>query len=169
MDKEKISKVVENVQASIIASDKKKTKEVIKEIKKAMPQHGGVVFENKNFVSGKMTVLRRSFKDIFEHAIEDENIREWLQNFSNKSMVGWKYAGWGKNRPYSIKDSRYNPNNPTVSKHDNDTHWFHYYTVSINKLTYWINVKKSKDLGEVIYTIESKKPENLIRKKPPKN
>ena len=50
-----------------------------------------------------------------------------------------------------------------TSKHDNDTYFFLYYTIKVDKRDYWVNVKMHKDLGEVIYTIEKEKPKDLIR------
>ena len=43
-----------------------------------------------------------------------------------------------------------------------DTHYFLYYTIRINRRTYWVNVKMHKDYGEVPYTIERKMPKDLI-------
>lgn len=138
------------------------TKKIICEHKEALPKHGGKTFEIDTFISKKITMLRRSFNDVLEHAIEDENIREWLKNFNNKSLNGWEYKGWGKNRPYPTNHPKYNPDNPEKGKHDNDTYWFYYYSKKIGGKTYWANVKNHKDLGEVLYTIEAERPTDII-------
>ena len=109
-----------------------------------------------------MTVLRRSLDDIYEHAAEDDNIRKWLQNYKMEKLSEMKYEGWAPNRPYPKDHPKYDPINPTKSKHDTDTHYFLYYTIKINKRKYWVNVKMHKDYDEVIYTIERKKPTDLV-------
>ena len=109
-----------------------------------------------------MTVLRRTLDDIYEHSIEDENIRKWLQDFKMEKLPEMDYRGWAHNRPYPKDHPKYDPKNPMKSKHDNDTHYFLYYTIKINRKNYWVNVKMHKHFGEVVYTIERKKPKDLI-------
>ena len=50
-----------------------------------------------------------------------------------------------------------------MSKHDNDTYYFLYYTIKIDKRDYWVNVKMHKEYGELVYTIEKARPEDLIK------
>lgn len=158
-----IGNVVNIVRKQIIAKDKAKTVSTIKKNKETMPQHNGVAIENKNFETGKMTVLRNSLDKIYEHAIESDDIRKWLQSYDINSFKTIKYNGWAYNRPYTKDHPKFDPKNPNKSKHDNDTYWFNYYTININKRAYWVNVKMHKDFGETIYTIESKKPTDLIK------
>lgn len=40
-----------------------------KEIKKGIPMYSGISFEGGQFETSKMTVLRRSLDDIFEHSL----------------------------------------------------------------------------------------------------
>ena len=51
----------------------------------------GITIKGKQFETGKMTVLRRSLQDIFEHALDDEHIWEWLRNFNPHSLRKMKY------------------------------------------------------------------------------
>ena len=45
-----------------------------------------------------------------------------------------------------------------------ETHYFLYYSKMINGKKYWANVKMHNHYkGEVLYTIESKEPEDIIR------
>ena len=110
-----------------------------------------------------MTMLRRSLDDIYEHSIEEGNIRKWLRNFSFNDLKGMKYKGWAPNRSYPQDHPKYDPANPLKSKHDNDTYYFLYYTLKIDKRDYWVNVKMHKHYGETIYTIEREKPTDLIK------
>ena len=72
------------------------------------------------------------------------------------------YSGWGKNRPYDVNHPLYDPNNPEKRKHP-EARWFLYYSLTINGETYWANVKMHIPMnGEVLYTIEKEKPDDLI-------
>ena len=74
----------------------------------------------------------------------------------------WTYEGWGKNRPYDVNHPLYDPNNPEKRKHP-EARWFLYYSLTINGETYWANVKMHIPMnGEVLYTIEKEKPDDLI-------
>ena len=158
-----IGNVVDIVRKQAIAKDKAKTFAAVKNIKQTMPEHNGIIIKHKKFDTGKMTVLRRSITDIYEHAIESEDIRQWLQSYNTESLKSMKYQGWAYNRPYPKEHPKYDSSNPTKSKHDNDTYWFNYYTININKHAYWVNVKMHKHFGEVVYTIEKEKPGDLIK------
>jgi SPP1 gp7 family putative phage head morphogenesis protein len=160
-DMKDAQKTVESMNPETAKADKKETYNAIKELKKSMPEHDGIVYESDMFVTGKMRLLRRSFQDIYEHAIEDENVRQWLKTFDASKMQGWKYAGWAENRPYDKSHPKFDPQNPDRKKHE-DTDHFNYYKIEINGQTYWTNVKKNKTWGEVLYTIERDKPEDLI-------
>jgi hypothetical protein len=146
--------------------DKIATLTAVRAIKKTIPEHTGISFESKKFITGKMTLLRRSFGDVYVHAIEIEDIRDWLKNFDDSKMKKWRYRGWAKNRPYPNGHPKYNRANPGAPKHDSDTDYFLYYTVKINKVDYWVNVKMHKTFKEVLYTIEKNKPAGIIRGKP---
>lgn len=135
----------------------------IKKIKQSIPMYTGVSLLGKQFETGKITVLRRSLQDVFEHSIENIVIWRWLQNFDIMFLSTLRYRGWAPNRPYSTNDPCYDPERPNRSKHDHDTKWFYYYTLRIGQRSYWVNVKNHKHFGEVIYAIESEKPKDLIK------
>lgn len=119
--------------------------------------------QGKNFDSGKITVLRRSLQDVFEHAIEDDNIRNFIKNFNYEDLKSMKFKGWAPNRPYPKNHPKFDPENPDKLKHENDTEYFNYYTIKIEGREYWVNVKLHKNYGEVLYTIEKDKPNDLIK------
>ena len=138
------------------------TAEAIKKTKKGIPMYTGISLEGEQFETGKMTVLRRSLQDIFEHALEDESIWRWLREFDVNSLRTMKYRGWAPSRPYPEDHPRFDPEHPERPKHGNDTTWFYYYTIKLGKWDYWVNVKNHKHFGEVIYVIEKEKPNDLI-------
>lgn len=142
---------------------KTQTINAIKEAKKKIPMYTGISVTGNRFETGKITVLRRSLQDIFEHALENETIQIWLQSFNIHILLKMKYRGWAPNRPYPIEHPFYDPNNPNKLKHEHDTDYFLYYTIKINKWDYWVNVKMHRDYGEVIYAIEQAKPWDLIK------
>lgn len=135
----------------------------IKKIKQIIPAYIGVNLKSSRFVTGRITVLRRTLTDILEHAVEDETICLWLQTFRIESFKTMRYKGWANNRTLPTNHPHYDPNNPSRSKHDTDTDYFLYYTIKINRWNYWVNVKMHRDYGEVVYTIEKNKPADLIR------
>ena len=139
------------------------TAEAIKKAKKRIPMYTGISLEGEQFETGKMTVLRRSLQDIFEHALEDESIWKWLREFDVDSLRFMKYRGWAPSRPYPEDHPRFNPEYPNLPKHGSDTDFFLYYTIKINKWNYWVNVKMHRDYGEVIYVLEKAKPSDLIK------
>ena len=113
-------------------------------------------------------MLRRSLTDIMEHDKEDQVLMQWLLDFSLDDMKGWKYEGWAHNRTYEPGHPKYDPKNPSKPKHP-ETDYFLYYSKIIGGEQYWANVKMHKDYeGEVLYTIEPKKPKDLIKGKPKK-
>ena len=139
------------------------TLEAIKREKKEIPMYTGISILGKQFETGKMTVLRRSLQDIFEHMVEDKAINLWLQSFKIQSLLKMKYRGWAPNRPYSQDHPKYNPTKPSIAKHQSDTDYFLYYTIKIKRRDYRANVKMHKHYGEVLYTIKDEKPADLIR------
>jgi hypothetical protein len=76
-------------------------------------------------------------------------------------MKGWTYEGWAKVRPYEPAHPRYNPNEPGKTKHP-EADFFNYYSLTINKRTFWANVKWHREYGETLYTIEEDKPDDLV-------
>lgn len=139
------------------------TLEAIKKAKRGIPMYTGISLESKLFVTGRMTVLRRSLQDVFEHSLEDTTIWKWLREFDINSLRTMKYRGWAPNRPYPENHPQFNPKHPNRPKHGNDTKWFYYYTIKLGKWNYWVNVKNHKHYGEVIYAIEKEKPRDLNR------
>ena len=140
----------------------------IKEVKEQLDKYQGATVESDRFLTGKIRVLRRSLTDIMEHDKEDLVLMQWLLDFSLDDMKGWKYEGWAHNRTYEPGHPKYDPKNPSKPKHP-ETDYFLYYSKIIGGEQYWANVKMHKDYeGEVLYTIEPKKPEDLIKGKPKK-
>ncbi|MBR6287580.1 MAG: hypothetical protein IKR18_11515 [Bacteroidaceae bacterium] len=135
----------------------------IREIKESIDKFMGIQIKDESFDSGTLRILRRSFTDVYEHNKEDENLMKWLSDFSLTMLHGWKHEGWAENRTYKSTDVKYDPKNPNKKKHP-ETLYFNYYSLKINRKTYWANVKVHKGYNgdEVLYTIESKKPKDLI-------
>lgn len=146
-----------------IRNHKTETITAIRKAKKEIPMYTGISLLGKQFETGKMTVLRRSLQDVFEHALDNEVILIWLQSFDIQSLLKMKYKGRAPNRPFPIDHPFYDPNNPNKLKHEHDTDYFLYYTIKINSRNYWVNVKMHRDYGEVIYAIEKMKPHDLIK------
>lgn len=109
----------------------------IRKAKKEIPMYTGMPIAGKQFETGKITVLRRSLQDVFEHALDNEDIQLWLQKFDIRSLLKMRYKGWAPNRPYPVDHPFYDPYNPNKLKHEHDTKWFYYYTLSklINEIT----------------------------------
>ena len=90
---------------------------------------------------------------------------KWLKSFKLENIKDWKYEGWAENRPYSPDNPRYDSKNPLKKKHP-ETDYFLYYSLMINGEKYWANVKMHNHYhAEVLYTIESEKPTDLIKGK----
>ncbi len=139
----------------------------ISEYKKQIDPHNGVMIKGKEFATGSLTLLRRSLNDVFEHNREDIKLMKWLSNFNASKISGWKYKGWAENRPYGPSHPKYNPQQPDNKKHK-EAEYFTYYSLEIEGDTYWANVKVHKNYGkEILYTIENKKPKDLIPGKHP--
>lgn len=133
----------------------------IKEFRATLDPFNGATVHSQDFVSGNLTILRRSMQDVYEHNREDLQLMKWLEKFDLSTIRNWKYEGWAENRPYAPSHSKYDPNNPNRRKHP-ETEYFLYYSLKIGRKKYWANVKMHKDYGEVLYTIEKKKPDDLI-------
>ncbi|MCQ2973263.1 MAG: hypothetical protein MJ211_00470 [Bacteroidales bacterium] len=137
--------------------ERKRLEKIIDNNKQSINEFQGIKYENKNFKHKYIILLRRSLSDVLTHQIEDANIRDWIENFNfPDSLKNWKYEGWRENR----KDKNGQP------KHK-ETKFFLYYSLKINGEFYYANVKMHKDYGEVLYTIESIKPWDLIEGEPP--
>lgn len=139
----------------------------IKRIKNNIPPHEGTPILVKTSITGSIKILRGSLKSIFEHQKEDIFLMNWLKSLDLSKMPKMEYKGWGKNRTYDPNHPKYDPNDPQKTKHP-EAHYFTYYTLKIGKRNYWANVKMHKMYGEIIYTIEKEKPNDLIKGKPPK-
>lgn len=146
------------------SSLKKIVKSYIQTFKKGIEQNG-TVLKSKMFKTGKLRILPRSLKDVYEHEIEDRDLLEWLLNFNLGKIKKWKYEGWAENRPYEPSHPKFDPNDPDKRKHP-ETEYFIYYSLKIKNKRYWANVKVHKNYhSEVLYTIESKKPDDLLKRK----
>lgn len=140
-----------------------KAAEHIKEFKKQLDPYEGVIVEDASYATGQMRLLRRSLTDIMEHEKEDAILMQWLADFNLDKLKGWTYEGWAENRPYEAGHKNYDPKNPNKKKHQ-ETDYFLYYSLSIGGKKYWANVKMHNHYkGEVLYTIESKRPDDLIK------
>ena len=134
----------------------------ITDIKSQMDEHQGVVIKDNNYITGEMRVLRRSLRDIKDHHIEDVTLLKWLSDFSFDDLRPCRYEGWAENRSYQPNHPKYDPQNPDKKKHE-EAICFLYYSIIIDKKKYWVNVKLHKYFkGEVLYTMESKKPDDMI-------
>lgn len=136
------------------------------EIKSKIDPFNGMSIRGKNFIHGEIIVLRRSLEDIKEHSYKDVRVLSWLTNFNKKKLRGWNYLGWDYPKPYHKGHPKYDKSNPNRLKHP-ETDYFLYYELKIAGKTYYANVKMHKYYNkEVLYTIESKKP-NKVRKGTP--
>jgi hypothetical protein len=89
--------------------------------------------------------------DVLTHQIEDTNVKTWIIRFKPPiSFSKFKYEGWAHNRLNEDGDEKHK-----------DCYGFLYYSLTIKGQTYWANVKAHKSYGEVLYTIEKKKPADL--------
>lgn len=140
----------------------------LKAVRATMPVHNGVVVADKGFLTGSMRVLRRTLNDVLEHNKEDKWMKMWLASFKPEKLKGWKYEGWGQNRPFEANHPKFDPLNPSKPKH-HEAEYFVYYSFKMNGKTYWANAKMHKQFkGEVLYTIEKNKPFDLITGRPEK-
>lgn len=136
--------------------------EHIKELREHIDKYQGATIENGNFLTGQMRVLRRTLNDIIKHNREDVNLMQWMSRFSSHDLKKLEYKGWAKNRPFEPGHPKYNPLNPDKKKHT-ETDYFLYYSIEIDGRTFWANVKMHNHYkGEVLYTIEKKRPVDLI-------
>ena len=139
-----------------------KAKAHIKEIKEQLNKYQGALVKDEHFITGQMRVLRRTLDDIFEHDREEPKLIQWLSNFSLDNLKQMRYKGYAENRPYAPGHKNYDPKNPNKKKHP-ETDYFLYYSIEIEGKTFWANVKMHKHYkGEVLYTIETKRPDDLI-------
>ena len=136
-----------------------RAKEKIKLLKPQMDEHNGVLITNPMFYTGSLRILRRSLDDVLEHLIEDNDLTDWVSKLDFSKLKGWEYEGWAF--------CRVNPQTGKI-KHP-ETHYFLYYSLTIQGHTYWANVKRHKEYQcEVLYTIEREKTNDLQKGKPPK-
>ena len=71
----------------------------IKRLKGQMDPFNRKCIDNKCFVTGSLTILRRSLQDVYEHSKEDFTLMKWLKSFKLENIKDWKYEGWAENRP----------------------------------------------------------------------
>lgn len=142
-----------------LSEAQKRAAENIKRIKEQMPEHDGVPFVKEgNVLPGSLLLIRRSLVKIKEHAYEDINVQQWLIGYEIGTPVKIEYIGWAKLRA----------NEKGELKHENQAHFFTYYKITLNGTPYYLNCMAHKKLKqEVVYTIESKAPDDLIEGLPP--
>lgn|GEM_PF-2327615 len=143
-----------------------KANENIAKIKAGMTDDGVDIFM-KTMLSQNLHIYKGSFDSIMSHQGNNELLLKWLSELDINKLNNFHYEGWAKNRPYKQGQKNYDPNNPNKKKH-NDTQWFTYYSINIDGETLWVHVKDRFDIGETIYTIEKKKPYDLLPGMPPK-
>lgn len=151
---EKEQRILNETQRKVVAH--------IKQLKTTIDQFNGTTIEGNNFITGNMTILRRSLTDIYEHNKEDLRLMKWMQQFNFKSMKTIRYEGYAENRAYNPEHPKFDHLNPNKKKHQ-EASYFTYYSMPIGDKTYWVNVKVHKHYGEVLYTIENVEPKDLIR------
>lgn len=137
------------VQAKLI---RQQITEKIKKINEIIENpHKGIIYSLNNFITGKTCFRRSCLPDVLTHQIEDTNVKTWIIRFKPPtSFSNFNYEGWAYNRL----------DEDGTEKHK-DCYGFLYYSLSIKGQTYWANIKAHKSYGEVLYTIEKKKPADL--------
>ena len=136
---------------------KKRLKQIstehIKRYVQTIDKYKGEVINDDNFVTGSLTILRRSLTDVLTHCGDDSKVLEWLKDFSRDSIKGWKYIGWLECQPYQPDHPKYDPKDPNKPKHP-EAECFNYYMANIRGKNYYVSVKMHKMLGaEVLYVI----------------
>ena len=133
-------------------------KDAVREKKAQIDPFKGKAVDRSNAVTGLMLILRSSLKSIQEHAVEDVNIQRWLCDYKVGDPIEMRYIGWGKLRQRA---------DGTI-KHIREAACFTYYETKIGGETYYLNCKvhRKYDFKEVLYTIEGKKPKDLISGSP---
>ena len=121
----------------------------------------------KTMLSQNLHIYKGSFDSIMSHQGNNELLLKWLSELDINKLNNFRYEGWAEIRPYKQGQKNYDPNNPNKKKHT-DTQWFTYYSINIEGETLWVHVKDRFDIGETIYTIEKKKPYDLLPGMPPK-
>ncbi|PID89537.1 MAG: hypothetical protein CSB01_01415 [Bacteroidia bacterium] len=146
----------EVVKAKELRDYQQKAKENSRLVRQSINQHKGVRFESKEFVSGGLTMLRRSLKDISEHAHEDVITQKWLSEYKAGDTFNAKYIGYKE----CITDKN------GVRKHP-EAEYFTYYETELYGEKRYLNVKihRHHNMDEVLYTIETQEPLNPIKKK----
>lgn len=139
----KLRPIVEKfAKRTMIKYARKRAKDYISTI----PEYKGIELTSKRFITGKMTFLRGSIKQVVAHAENHQTILRVLS--PEKCTKDWEYIGWSELKAGKHKEALY----------------FTYYKTTIGKQTYYANVKMHRNIcGEVLYTINSHKPKELIQ------
>lgn len=125
--------------------------------RESIPEHGTTV-DNKNAITGSMYLLRRSIKDIIEHAPHDPLVLKWIANTDFSKPLECKYIGWG--------ECEFNAQG--VQKHPEAT-CFTYYEMTIGGEKRYLYAKMhNRYRKEVPYCILFDKPEKIETSAPPK-
>lgn len=100
-----------------------------------------------------MTILRRSLRDVLEHAHTDAIVQKWLAGYKVGDKFEAKYIGWAECR---MRDNGERKHPEAIC--------FTYYEINIGGEVRYLNAKVHKDFGgiEVVYTIEDSYPLDLI-------
>jgi len=123
---------------------------VINEYKKTIPLPG-VSIQSDNIATGKMTILRKSIKEIVRHNDIYKVQAETL--FLKTNIKNWDYLGYAEARP-----------------HHPEAAYFLYYKTTINKVDKFVNVEIHKSyLSEVPYAIYNKIDMKKVKKGLPKD
>ena len=118
--------------------------------KESIPEHGTAV-DNKNAITGSMYMLRRSIKDITDHALHDPLVLKWIASTDFSKPFECKYIGWGECEL----------NAQGVQKHP-EASYFTYYEMTVGGEKRYLYAKMHVKYGkEVPYCILFDKPEKV--------
>ena len=125
--------------------------------KESIPEYGTTV-DNKNAVTGSMYMLRRSIKDITDHALHDPLVLKWVASTDFSKPLECKYIGW-RERKFNAQGVRKHP----------EASYFTYYEMTIGGEKRYLYAKMHVKYGkEVPYCILFDKPEKIETSAPPK-
>ena len=146
----------------------KRVNKQITKVKSEINRFDGKLIKGDNFHNGEMIVLRRSLDDILFHSKNDKRVKMWLASFNPDKLNKWTYIGWDYPKTFDKNNPKFDPDNPYKSKHP-ETSYFLYYELKIGGKKYYANVKMHKSYNkEVLYTIESTRPEKIRKGEPEK-
>lgn len=144
--------------AKLLFEAQRLAQEKSKKTREQIPMHDGVLHKLRDAPAEAILMLRRSLEDVRVHSYEDLNVQRWVCDYDPKRDYAFDYAGWAPCRRKS----------DGTRKHQ-ETYYFCYYTLDLYGETYYVHAKRHKRFkaGDVIYTIEKKRPFDLREETPP--